>query len=208
MRFRIFDVDDQIKLKKLSKVKKSFFSKKEDLSLFHFYEVKKSMFHAVFHITDEYLVGTKKSGNYLNVPFSQYINCFFFSDTKLMLIEEMEDAYLKDITNYLNKKTGSIINNYTLTKESLKSLVLKFNGLIKKIEYQDDFGDDYESEFMTYEQFLEINGKYTIEYISLNVGEQFISLYKNGRVSVDTSDEEFLLKFAEEVIYDLENSRT
>jgi hypothetical protein len=206
MRFRILEIDDSKKLLKLSKIKKSFFAKKEDLSLFHFYEIKNNMYHVIFQIADEYLLGTKRSGNYLNVPFSQYINCFFFTNARLILIEDTEEAYIEDIKKFLKEKTNAIANYYEINKNSFEKLVRYLNGFIKKIEYHDKDGDDYEAEFVPIEKFLEINLNFTIDYISLNVDQQFISIYRNGKISVDNSDEEYLIKFAGAIINELEGS--
>jgi hypothetical protein len=206
MRFRILEIDDSKKLLKLSKIKKSFFAKKEDLSLFHFYEIKNNMYHVIFQIADEYLLGTKRSGNYLNVPFSQYINCFFFTNARLILIEDTEEAYIEDIKKFLKEKTNAIANYYEINKNSFEKLVRYLNGFIKKIEYHDKDGDDHEVEFVPIEKFLEINLNFTIDYISLNVDQQFISIYRNGKISVDNSDEEYLIKFAGAIINELEGS--
>lgn len=204
MRFNILQVNDQNKLKKLGGFKKSFFAKKDDINIFHYYEVENEMFHVVFRINDEHLLGTKKRGNYLNVPFTQYINCFFFLKSKLIVIEQIEEAYVYDIAQFIEEKTGSIISAFKFEKKHFQKMVNFFDGFIKKIEYYDEHEDDYEIDFADITQFNEINANYNIDYISLNVETQFISLYKSGRISVDNTSEEYLIKLIKDVVNELD----
>ena len=205
MIFKIIKIDDQSRLKKLEKIKKSFLSKKkDDISLFHFQEVKKDMFHTVFHLNDEYLMGTKKIGNQTSVPFSQYINFFFFKNSRFCLIENTDNVYFNEIKNYISTKTQEQIQEYTLNKNDFGNIVNRLGGFIKKIEYSNG-EDDFEKGFTSLEDFNFINKDYFIDYVSLNNNEYFISIYKSGKVSVSNSDEDYLIDFAEVIVDELEN---
>ncbi|MEW5552131.1 hypothetical protein ABGT22_19700 [Peribacillus frigoritolerans] len=204
MIFKIVKVDDQSRLKKLGKIKKSFLSKKkDDISLFHYQEVKKDMFHTVFHLNDEYLMGTKKIGNQTSVPFSQYINFFFFNNSGFCLIENTDSVYLNEIKNYISKKAQEEIQEYKLSKDDFGNIVNRLGGFIKKIEYSDG-EDDFEKDFASIDDFNLINKDYLIDYVSLNNNEYFISIYKSGKVSVSNSDEDYLINFAEVIVDELD----
>lgn len=206
MIFKILKVDDQSRLMKLGKVKKSFLSKKkDDISLFHFQEVKQDMFQTVFHSNDEYLLGTKKIGKQTSVPFSQYINFFFFADSFFCLIEDTDLVYLKEIKSYIAYKTEAAIQEYTLNKDDFNNIVNCLGGFIKKIEYSNE-DDDFEKDFTSIDEFNEINTNYSIDYVSLNNNEYFISIYKSGKVSVSNSDEDYLLDFVEVIVDELDKS--
>ncbi|KIL80758.1 hypothetical protein [Bacillus badius] len=208
MIFNILTVDNQEKLKNLSKMKKSFFSlKKEDISLLHYSEVKKDMFHVVFHFRDEYLLGTKKIGNQTTVPFSEYINLFFFSNSSFCLIEETNDVYFAEIKNYINSKANSTIQNYKLNKDNIYSITKYIDGFIKKVEYSND-GEDFEKDFTSFEEFSALNESCDIDYVSISNGEHFISLYRNGRISISNSDEDYLINFTKDIVDELEKSRS
>ncbi|WP_454844391.1 hypothetical protein [Priestia megaterium] len=206
MIFKIIKVDDQLQLGKLGKLKKSFFSlKKDDISLFHYQQVKENMYHVVFHSNDEYLLGTKKIGNQTSVPFSQYINFFFFSNSSYCLIESTDQVYFDEIKNYILQKTKSKVQEYSLEKEDFHNIVNRLGGFIKKMEYSDG-EEDFERSFTSIDEFNKINDEYSIDYISLNNEEYFISIYKSGKVSVGNSDEEYLIDFAEVIVNELEKS--
>lgn len=206
MIFKIIKVDDQLQLGKLGKLKKSFFSlKKDDISLFHYQQVKENMYHVVFHSNDEYLLGTKKIGNQTSVPFSQYINFFFFSNSSYCLIENTDQVYFDEIKNYILQKTKSKVQEYSLEKEDFHNIVNRLGGFIKKMEYSDG-EEDFERNFTSIDEFNKINDEYSIDYISLNNEEYFISIYKSGKVSVGNSDEEYLIDFAEVIVNELEKS--
>lgn len=208
MIFKVFKVDNQSNLNKLGKVKKSFFSRKKDeISIFHFQEVKTNMFHTVFHSSDEYLVGTKKIGNKTSVPFSQYINLFFFKESKYCLIEDTDQVYFDEIKKYVFEKTNTNLKEYLFSKRDYFNIVNHLGGFIKKIEYTDG-EEDFERNFTSIADFNELNSNYTIDYISLNNEEYFISLYRSGKVSVSNSDEEYLIDFAEDIVNELENANT
>jgi hypothetical protein len=204
MIFKILQIDDQSRLKKLEKIKKSFFSKKkDDISLFHYQEVKKDMFHTIFHLNDEYLLGTKKIGNQTSVPFSQYINFFFFTNSCFCLIEDTDLVYLNEIKSYISNKTQAKVQEYTLSKDNFRNIVNRLGGFIKKIEYSNG-EDDFEKDFTSIDEFNVINDNYMIDYVSLNNNEYFISIYKSGKVSVSNSDEDYLMNFAEVIVDELD----
>lgn len=206
MRFKILKVNKSEKLLKLSKIKRSFLSKNEDLSLFHYFEVEKKLFHVVMHTNDEYLVGTKKNGNYMNVPFSQYINCFFLTTSEYFFVEDVGDAYINDITQYISKNTGAKFDSAILNNNQIESLVSFFSGSIKKVEYQDEDGEYVDYENISHSNFLFYNSQLDIDYINTLVDSHFVSIYKSGKISVDNNDENYIINFVKDVAHGLETN--
>ncbi len=204
MRFKIFKTKNAIHFKELSNIKRSFVSENEELSLFHYFEVEKDLFHVVMHINDEYLLGTKKSGNYMNVPFSQYINCFFLKNSKYFFIEDVGDAYIKDLIAYFTDKTGVTFESFIMTNHQIEKLISQFDAVIKKVEYQDEYEEYFDYENPSHDEFISYNNELQIDYISILCDSNFISIYKESKVSVDNSDQEYIINFVKEVAHGLE----
>lgn len=206
MRFKLLKVNNSDKLLKLSKIKRSFLSKKEDMSLFHYFEVEQDLFHIVMHINDEYLLTTKKNGNYMNVPFSHYINCFFLKNSHYFFIEDIGDGYINDITAYLSKKTNAEFDSIEFNNKQIEKLISYFPGFIRKVEYKNQYDDFVDYENITMNQFQNYNLELDIDFVTFLVNSNFISIYKNGKISVDNSEEEYVINFVKDVTYGLEKN--
>ncbi|TBX90833.1 hypothetical protein E0M29_09790 [Bacillus cereus] len=200
MKFTIYKVSDSKKLLKITKKRTSFLAKKNGINTFHFNELNRNFYHIVFHIPDEYNVGSKTTGNYINFPFSQYVNSFAFLDSNYFLVESINEGYTKEVLEYISAKTGVSFNKVNFDKSVVQRLVLTLDGKIKQLEYVDDDGDDEVLEHVQKEKFLTIVNHYDIEYILLNVEDRLISLHQKGVLSVDNSDEEYLIKFTEVIM--------
>ncbi|MGD6834272.1 hypothetical protein ACQCT5_19010 [Sutcliffiella halmapala] len=199
MNFTLFEVDNPKRLKKLSVNKVNFFKKHEDIELFHFNEIEKDMFHIVYHIKDEYLVGTKRVGNQMNLPFTQFINCFFFLESNFFLLEEVLEEYQKDLAEHIEQKANVSIQRVAIDNSQFLSVYTSLTGFIKKLEYKNE-EEDFYLDSVSEEIFKNIVNEYTLDRLTMSVDGQFVSIYSNGRISVDNSDEIYLIKFTRKVI--------
>jgi len=200
LNFTLFKVDKPKRLKKLDSNKASFFKRHEDVELFHFNEIELNMFHIVYHLKDEYLVGTKRVGNQMHLPFTQFVNCFFFLDSNYFLIEEVLKEYQSDVTNHIQKKTNVTIERQILENDKLLEIQTNLNGFIKKVEYKDEDDDDYYLDAVSSEKLRELADDYTLDRLTMLIENQFLSVYHNGKISVDNSSENYLIKFTRDII--------
>ncbi|HDR7432660.1 hypothetical protein [Bacillus albus] len=200
MKFNIFKVSDSKKLLKITKKRTSFLAKKTGINTFHANELNHNFHHIVFHIPDEYNVGSKTGGNYINFPFSQYVNSFVFLDGNYFLVELINEGYTKEVLDYINQKTGVSFDKINFDSNVINRLVSTLNGKIKQVEYVNEEGDDQVLEHVKQEQFLQIVNNYDVEYVLLNVDDRLISLHNRGILSVDNSDEDYLIKFTEVIM--------
>jgi hypothetical protein len=200
LNFTLFEVDNPKRLKKLSVNKVNFFKKHEDIELFHFNEIEKEMFHIVYHIKDEYQVGTKRVGNQMNLPFTQFINCFFFLESNYFLVEEVLEEYQKDVTLHIQQKANVTIQRKAIINDNFLSVYTSLSGFIKKLEYIDEDENDFYLDSVSNEEFRKIINHYKVDRLTMSVDEQFVSIYSKGRISVDNSDENYLIKFTRKII--------
>ncbi|MGE6895621.1 hypothetical protein [Priestia flexa] len=200
MNFTLFEVDNPKRLKKLSVNKVNFFKKHEDIELFHFNEIEKEMFHIVYRIKDEYQVGTKRVGNQMNLPFTQFINCFFFLESNYFLVEEVLEEYQKDVTLHIQQKANVTIQRKAIINDNFLSVYTSLSGFIKKLEYIDEDENDFYLDSVSNEEFRKIINQYKVDRLTMSVDEQFVSIYSKGRISVDNSDENYLIKFTRKII--------
>lgn len=216
MNFCIYKFNDPIKLRMLSKSKKqfSFFklnntllgSKKnenEEIQVFHYNELDENLIHVVFHIKDEYLVGTRRIGAQANLPFSQYINSFIFTKNNYMLIEETYEKYLNDIIGYIKNHCQELLNRKSLSNIHFKKFLNSVNGTIKKIEYEDE--NEYMHQFncineLEFNQVVS-NEKFSIDFLTIQKEDTFISISRSGKVSFNTNEED-ILKYLSGVVVD------
>lgn len=140
----------------------------------------------------------------MNVPFSQYINCFFLKNSKYFFIEDIGDAYIKDVIAYFTDKTGVILETFIISNHQIEKLVSQFDAAIKKVEYQDEDEEYFDYENPSQDEFNSYNKDLQIDYISILCNSNFISIYKEGKVSVDNSDEEYIINFVKDVAHGLE----
>ncbi|KGX94049.1 hypothetical protein N781_00445 [Pontibacillus halophilus JSM 076056 = DSM 19796] len=207
MNFSLYQVDKPKKLKRLSSNKMSFFKNNDDdINLFHFNEIETGMFHIVYNIEDVYQVGTKRVGNQMNLPFRQFINCFFFIDNEYFLLEETIDQYREDLVKHVETKAGVAIKLKTLNNNDFVKLFSYLNGFIKRLEYVDENEVDYFLNSVSGKEFNEIAENYTLDRVTLLVEDQFVSIYRKGKISVDNSDEEYLIKFTKEIANAIHNN--
>lgn len=185
----------------------SFFKNNDDdINLFHFNEIETGMFHIVYNIEDVYQVGTKRVGNQMNLPFRQFINCFFFIDNEYFLLEETIDQYREDLVKHVETKAGVAIKLKTLNNNDFVKLFSYLNGFIKRLEYVDENEVDYFLNSVSGKEFNEIAENYTLDRVTLLVEDQFVSIYRKGKISVDNSDEEYLIKFTKEIANAIHNN--
>ena len=200
MIFTLLRVENPHVLKSLSKNKISFFRKIEDVSLFHFNKIDNDLFHAVFNISDEYQVSTKKLGNQHNYMYSSLINFFFLSQCNFAFLEYVNVNYQEEVLSDLRNKTKAKINPYVLNNIQILNLVNKLNGSLKKIKYVTTDEEYRDLDFVTREKLFNIGQSNTIEEVSILLDGKFVTITANGRISVDNSEEEFLIEFTKRIL--------
>lgn len=179
----------------------SFFNNNVDeVNLFHFNEIDTNMFHIVYNIEDEYQVGTKRVGNKMNLPFRQFVNCFFFLENEYFLLEETIDQYQEDIIKHIESKASVSINQTKLENTDFLKISNSLNGHVKKVEYIDENNDDYFLESIRGEEFEAIINRFILDRLTLLVENRFVSIYRKGKVSVDNSNEDYLIKFTRQIV--------
>lgn len=170
----------------------------DDVSVFHLNNITDTISHIVFSVKDEYHIGTKLSGSRHNFPINQFINSFHHTKTNTLFIEEINMEYANTIADFLSSM--NILNKkYKLDDEQMISCVSKFGGKIKRVELEND---DEELETIDYISINALKSKISSEnqYIYsliMLVGDEFVSLYRNGSVSVDNADLKYLTNFIE-----------
>lgn len=200
MNFSLLKVEHPNKLKSLSRNKINFFKKQEDVSLFHFNKIDDDLYHAVFNVSDEYQVSTRKLGNQYNYMYSSLVNFFFLPQNKYALMEYINKEYLEEVITDINKRTKASISKYEINNDFFKLIFLDLNGTIKKLKYINEDEEYFELDFISNEKFIELINSNIIEELTVLVENQFITVNKKGRVSVDNSDEQFLVHFTKRIL--------
>lgn len=195
------NISSQKKIFNIANQKRSFFKRNQkDVEIFHSNNIKNNMVHIVFHIPDEYHFGTKRKGPEVNVPFSQYINAFLFLDSSYFLLELVNMKYSEEIIQYISQKTRVKPQLSNLDRQNIEKIVYELNGFIKEIIYNTSDGEEETVNSIRFEEFQRINKENQIYSILLNVEDKFVSLKENGTISVNNSDDDYLIKFTEVII--------
>ncbi|MDQ0268672.1 hypothetical protein [Cytobacillus purgationiresistens] len=203
MNFILFEIDNPKKLKSLSKSKISFFKKDEDISLFHFNKMDDGLFHVVFNISDEYMVSTKKLGSQHHFSYSSLTNFFFDANSQTALIEYINKEYLDEVTKEIEKRTKSLIRKKNITNEQFLIIQHEFSGKIKKIEFTNSEEEYFELENVS-NNFIKDNlNDITIDKIVILHENQYLSVSNDGKVSVDNSDQEYVIDFVKRFINEI-----
>ncbi|MEH6892603.1 hypothetical protein V7024_23670, partial [Bacillus sp. JJ864] len=111
-----------------------------------------------------------------------------------------------DITAYLSKKTGAEFSSTEFNNKHIEKLISFFHGHIKKVEYKDEYDDFIDYENIPINEFQLNNLQLEIDYVSFLANFNFVSIYKNGKISVDNSEEEYIINFVKDVTYGLEKN--
>ncbi|MED4292246.1 hypothetical protein [Priestia megaterium] len=205
MNFTLYEIDKPKRLKKLAGNKVNFFKKPGDIELYHFNEIETDMFHIVYHIKDEYQVGTKRAGNQMRLPFTQFVNCFFFLENDYFLLEEVLEEYQQDVVEHIQRKAGVSIKRKKLENKHFLQVYSALSGFIKKVEYQDKDEEDYYLDSINKEKFEDIIENFILDRLTISVENEFVSMYKKGKISVDNSNENYLIKFTRDIVYAIDN---
>jgi hypothetical protein len=200
MNFSLLKVENPNKLKSLSKNKINFFKKVEDVSLFHFNTIDNDLFHAVFNISDEYQVSTKKLGSQHNYIYSSLVNFFFLQQTNFAFLEYVNSEYQDEVLSEIRNRTKVHISEYELNNKQITLIIDKLEGNIKKVKYITEDEEFKDLDFISKEKLLSISQSNKIEEVTILLENQFITITNNGRISVDNSEEEFLVKFTKRIL--------
>lgn len=194
MKFTLFSVDTNNDFRKTKNLIK--FLSNDEISVFHFTEIDDHLTHVVFNLKDEYLFGTKLSGNHMNMPVNQYINAFYDDISNLVFLELINEKYIDVILKFLEKEEIKI-SSYQLTNKVIISVLEKLNGFIKKIELYDECEEEFVYESVKRDFILDQikDENLIISYLLMLSDSNFISLTSTGVVSVNNNDINTLTKF-------------
>lgn len=205
MKFSLLIVENPNKLKKLSKNVTSFLrEKEEDISIFHYNEFENDLFHVVLNINDEYKIGTKKLGEQHIYPYSSLNNFFFLPNSNYALIEYINEKYLSEMLSFINNHTKAKMSTSTVDNSMMISLYESLQGHVKKIEYMNSEAELFDRDFVNDEIFYDIAKNNTIDRVTFSVNNQFLSVTNEGKITVDNSDEMFLINFTKRVLISIE----
>lgn len=205
MNFIIYRINNVKKLNTLVKHKRTIIPKKNEIDLFHLNEIKTDFFHMVFHVADEYHFGTRKIGKQINVPFSQYINCFLSLNNPYFIVESIHEYYTKAIIEFIEQKSNSNINSIEISNKMMLLVGNKLDGYVKNIQYTDLECEEHELDSLHLNQ-INLDNLKEIYSILYNVKNKFVSLNKNGTISVNNSEEKYLINFTEEILNVFKNN--
>lgn len=200
MNFILLKVDNPKKLKSLSKNKINFFRKDEEISIFHYNQMDNGLFHVVFNISDEYVVSTKKLGHQHNFTYSSLSNYFFDLDTNYTVLEYINNEYLDEILNEIKKKTKSLISIVEIKNDQLLEIYGEFKGKIKKLEYTNQDEELIELDNISQDTLQKISENNSLDSITFLFDNQFVTIKANGKISVDNSNQDYLVGFIERVL--------
>lgn len=200
MNFSLLKVDNPNKLKSLSKNKFNFFKKDEDVSLFHFNKLENELFHAVFNINDEFVVSTKKLGNQHNYVYSSLINFFFLLNNDYAFLEYINKEYQNEVLTEINSRSRSNVNIQKLNNEFLLKINQSLNGIIKKLYYSNDEEEYFELDYVNEDSLKEIAAHSTIESLTILFDQQYVSVSREGKISVDNSNQEYVVNFIKRLL--------
>lgn len=145
---------------------------------------------------------TKLYTEYASIPFNHYINIFFSTKNSNLFIEESLSVYLKVAIEFLEKESNVDLSKKQINNKHFVSLTEKFKDKseITRLEYLDyETQEDKNYEFISNLDFSEIiKRNISIEFVNWRFKNFYASLNKNGKLKLDNSNDEFLIKWLEE----------
>lgn len=199
--FNIFRTSDSSTFKKITQKKSKFLSSSNEVDLFHVNKLSSKQIHVVFFISDEYNFGAKKSGEFVTVPFNQYINAFLFSDSPFILVESINNNYSELVVKYLENITASNIELVALSNKQLLSIVKLLDSIIKEIEYEDKNNETQISNKVNSDLLEQIfQEDHDISYLLLNIDNKLFSVKNKTTISINNNDEDYLINFTEDLV--------
>ncbi|MEC1373364.1 hypothetical protein P9D39_03440 [Heyndrickxia oleronia] len=198
MNFALFKFDNKNFHFQNSEKKKTWklFSKKDDdVSLFNSTKISPKTYHIVFHISDEYIGGTKKGGEELKLPFSQYVNSFLTNN--ILFVENIQTNYVELIKKFIIDEYGETPRQIIFENNNFVEIIQRTNGFVKKLEYIDENDNDIEMESLEISELDKLENNWTIDYVNFLSNSTFLSLKKQGKLSINSNDEEKLLNIIE-----------
>lgn len=207
MNFISYTVDNSKKLNKMKKSKPSFFRRGNKASVFLFNEKDNGIVHVILKLNDEYMIRTRLFEEYTSIPFDHYINVFYNSKNENMFIEESLTAYLDVAVDFLQTENDVSIERKQLSNEIFVELTDQFAGIsnITRLEYYDDeIDEDRTLEFVSFSEFSQIAKKnIKIDFMNWRFKDFYASANRNGKIKLDNSNDDFLVKWLEVFSYAL-----
>lgn len=194
MNFTITSVSNSKKIDSLSK--KPFFLKKsmsKNVAAVHSNSFD-DLNHLVFKIEDEYIVTTSKRGPQFNFPYSSLINTFYKHNSSLLLIEHENSSFDDLIINELKTSLKVEVKKREISSQDYLCIYKKFSSKIKKIEYTNIDEEIVSLDFMNNNDFFNLlDTSNSIDYLTLNFNNRFLTIKQNGNISIDNDDEKYLV---------------
>jgi hypothetical protein len=203
MNFITYVVNKPQNFKKLKSVKQSFFGRGTDASVFLYNEKPNGLVHLILKLNDEYLIRTKLFSEYTSIPFDHYINVFFNLSSSTLFIEESLGAYLDVAIEYLQRAAKIQVERKKIALDTFIKLSEKYSGNadIIRLEYLSKESDEEVTlEYTSMLKFQKLKNDFEqIDFMSWRFNEFYASINMTGKVKVDNSQDEFLVKFLGEL---------
>lgn len=207
MNFDIYKTSSKLNINKISKKPSSFWIRrnpKSDIELFHLNIFSENLVHSVFFISDEYQVGTKKSGSQISIPFNQYVNTFIFPEKGYVFIEFVYQPYSQLVLDEYKKIFKAEFAPYSFTNIDMANIKNSLEATISEVNYKNTLDD----ELFNLESRSEINDTLPslfsdtneIFFLLYNINNNLVSIKNNKVISIGNDDDEFLIKICEEII--------
>lgn len=199
MNFITYKVDKPNNLKKMKKVKPSFFKRGSDASVFLYNEKANGLTHLILKLNDEYLIRTKLFNEYTAIPFDHYVNVFFSLENSNIFIEESLSAYLEVAVEFLEIENKINIERKTIDSDSFFNLTERFSAEsdITRLEYLNKETDEEETlNFVSLSEFKKLfKENIQIDFMNWRFKDFYASANRNGKIKLDNSNDEFLVKW-------------
>lgn len=199
MNFITYESNNAKALKKLKKIKPSYFGRGDKANVFLYDEKSNGLTHVILKLNDEYLIRTKLFEEYTAIPFDHYINVFFNLKKPNIFIEESLSAYLDVAIEFLESESKINIKRKEIKNNSFINLNNRFynSSQITRLEYLDkktesDVTLDYVSNAIW--EGLSMS-EIEIEFMNWRFPDFYASVGNNGKLKLDNSNDEFLIEW-------------
>lgn len=171
--------------------------------MFLYNEKPNGLVHLILKLNDEYLIRTKLFSEYTSIPFDHYINVFFNLSSSTLFVEESLGAYLDVAIEYLQRAAKIQVERKKIALDTFIKLSEKYSGNsdIIRLEYLSKESDEEVTlEYTSMLKFENLKNDFEqIDFMIWRFNEFYASINMTGKVKVDNSQDEFLVKFLGEL---------
>lgn len=202
LNFSTINVSDSKKISKLTKKNFLFGNHKinQHLSIIHNLKMENGLFHLVYHLKDEYNISSNAFGDQFKLPYSSLINLFYKKNSSLVFIEQINKSAVDIVKNELENKSNVTIYDNLIDKNLFEKIYLEFHSQILKFKYIDEEeSSNKEEDFITSEVFFNFvnDENCTIKSYTLSIDGKLMTVYRDGLISINNDDEEYLIDIVE-----------